>query len=64
VLAATERPLPTIAAVGDDWTDEDLFRALPPEAVTIGVGFRPSGARYRVARPRDARELLASVLRG
>jgi trehalose 6-phosphate synthase/phosphatase len=64
VLAATERPLPTIAAIGDDWTDEDLFRALPPEAVTIGVGFRPSGARYRVARPRDARELLASVLRG
>ena len=62
VLAATERPLPTIAAIGDDWTDEDLFRALPPDALTIGVGFRPSAARYRVPRPRDARELLARMV--
>ena len=62
VLAATERPLPTIVAIGDDWTDEDLFRALPPDSLTIGVGFRASGARYRVARPRDVRDLLARML--
>ena len=62
VLAATERPLPTIVAIGDDWTDEDLFRALPPDALTIGIGFRPSAARYRLARPREGRELLARML--
>jgi trehalose 6-phosphate synthase/phosphatase len=62
VLAATQRPLPTIAAMGDDVTDDDTFRALPPEAITISVGFRPSTARYRVARPRAARALLRSVM--
>jgi trehalose 6-phosphate synthase/phosphatase len=62
VLAATQPPLPTIAAIGDDETDEDAFRALPPESITMSVGFRPSAARYRVARPRAARALLESVL--
>jgi trehalose 6-phosphate synthase/phosphatase len=61
VLAAVQRPLPTIAAMGDDVTDDDTFRALPAEAITISVGFRPSAARYRVARPRAARALLKGV---
>jgi trehalose 6-phosphate synthase/phosphatase len=52
----------TIAAMGDDVTDEDLFRALPEGAIAISVGFRPSSARYRVARPRAARALLASLV--
>ena len=62
LLAHLEPPLPTIAAMGDDRTDEDTFRALPPEAITIGVGYRPSMARYRVATPRAARALLAHVV--
>ena len=62
VLAAAGAPLPTILAMGDDETDEDLFAALPEEAITVSVGFRPSRARYRVARPRAARALLASIL--
>ena len=53
----------TIAAMGDDATDEDLFRALPPEAITVGVGFRPTSARYRVARPAAARAFLETILR-
>jgi trehalose 6-phosphate synthase/phosphatase len=61
VLSVCERPAPTIAAMGDDGTDDDMFRALPPESITISVGFRPSTARYRVARPRGARALLATV---
>ncbi len=62
LLSQLEPPLPTIAAMGDDRTDEDTFRALPPEAITIGVGYRPSMARYRVATPRAARALLANVV--
>jgi trehalose 6-phosphate synthase/phosphatase len=61
VLAAAERPLPTVAAMGDDVTDDDMFGALPPGAISISVGFRPSQARYRVARPRGARALLESL---
>jgi trehalose 6-phosphate synthase/phosphatase len=67
VLASMRRgghPAPVIAAMGDDATDEDLFRALPTDAATIAVGFRASSARYRVSRPRAARAMLASVLRG
>jgi trehalose 6-phosphate synthase/phosphatase len=62
VLAAWPRPWPTMAAFGDDETDEDTFAALPPEAITISVGFRPGLARYRVARPRAARALLENVI--
>jgi trehalose 6-phosphate synthase/phosphatase len=57
-------PSVAIAAMGDDATDEDLFRALPPNAMTISVGYRVSDARYRVARPSDARALLARVVEG
>jgi trehalose 6-phosphate synthase/phosphatase len=55
---------PMVLAMGDDATDEDLFRALPSDAVTISVGFRLSSARHRVARPRAARAFLTRVLRG
>jgi trehalose 6-phosphate synthase/phosphatase len=37
-----------ILAVGDDITDEDLFRILPEKAYTIRVGLNPSYARYNV----------------
>ena len=36
-------------AVGDDWTDEDLFRALPPEAYSVRVGLAATAARYHLA---------------
>jgi trehalose 6-phosphate synthase/phosphatase len=62
LLARLEPPLPTIAAMGDDRTDEDLFAALPADALTIGVGFQMTGARYRVATPGAARALLAGIL--
>ncbi len=58
VLAVSEPPVPTIAAMGDDRTDEDLFIALPADAVAIAVGYRTTVARYRVATPRAAREFL------
>jgi trehalose 6-phosphate synthase/phosphatase len=62
VLAQCEPPMPTIAAMGDDRTDEDCFVALPADAIAIGVGYRQTIARYRVASPRAARALLARVI--
>ncbi|MGD9904822.1 MAG: bifunctional alpha,alpha-trehalose-phosphate synthase (UDP-forming)/trehalose-phosphatase [Vicinamibacterales bacterium] len=51
-----------VVAIGDDRTDEDLFRALPPESATIAVGSRPSAARYRVADFREVRQLLRLLI--
>lgn len=51
-----------ILAMGDDQTDEDLFRALPRAAYTIRVGAPSSIARYSVNEPRDVRELLSELL--
>ena len=62
VLAVSEPPLPTIAAMGDDRTDEDLFMALPADAVAIAVGYRETVARYRVATLRAARGLLERIV--
>ena len=62
VLSTLDPPAPTIAAMGDDRTDEDLFMALPPDGIAIAVGFRETIARYRVASPRAARELLERIV--
>ncbi|MBB3086172.1 trehalose-phosphatase [Geodermatophilus sabuli] len=37
--------------LGDDRTDEDAFRALPPDDVTVKVGEGETAARFRVADP-------------
>jgi trehalose 6-phosphate synthase/phosphatase len=62
VLGQLDPPAPTVAAMGDDHTDEDLFKALPPGAIAVGVGYRPTIAQYRVATPREARALLERLL--
>lgn len=35
-----------VMAMGDDITDEDMFNALPEEAVTIKIGTKSDRARY------------------
>jgi trehalose 6-phosphate synthase/phosphatase len=52
----------TILAMGDDRTDEDLFVALPPPAVTIKVGPGATHARFRVDGVPAARALLQSLV--
>jgi trehalose 6-phosphate synthase/phosphatase len=47
-----------ILAIGDDWTDEDLFRALPPSAYSVRVGLANTAARYYLASHVAVRRLL------
>jgi trehalose 6-phosphate synthase/phosphatase len=47
-----------ILAVGDDGTDEDLFRALPDGAYSIKVGLAQSQARLLVREPAQILTLL------
>ena len=46
------------AYFGDDVTDEDAFRALGPDALTVKVGTGETAARFRVADPAAVRMVL------
>jgi trehalose 6-phosphate synthase/phosphatase len=61
VLAAVP-PATGIVAIGDDRTDEDLFSALPADAITAKVGGGTSRARYRIADPAAVRRLLSTLI--
>jgi trehalose 6-phosphate synthase/phosphatase len=47
-----------IVAIGDDQTDEDMFRLLPGQAVTVRVGAVNSRARYNLRDHEDVRRFL------
>jgi trehalose 6-phosphate synthase/phosphatase len=48
-----------IIAFGDDYTDEDLFKALPDSAISIKVGSNLSAAKFYLRNPVEVRKLLA-----
>lgn len=50
-----------ILAIGDDWTDEYTFEALPDSAYTIKVGTKNTKARFYVESVSDVRELLHQI---
>ncbi|RYE22242.1 MAG: trehalose-phosphatase, partial [Sphingobacteriaceae bacterium] len=47
-----------IMAIGDDYTDEDTFKAMPDNAATIKVGSNSSAAKYYVTDVKEVRNLL------
>jgi trehalose 6-phosphate synthase/phosphatase len=55
---AQELAADMVLAVGDDQTDEDMFRVLPAHAVTVRVGAAFSRARYSLRDYRDVRRFL------
>jgi trehalose 6-phosphate synthase/phosphatase len=55
-------PDAALVAMGDDRTDEDLFRALPPEAYTFSAGPWSSHARFRLNGPTEVRGFLRSFI--
>ena len=52
-----------ILAVGDDWTDEYTFDAMPEEAYTIKVGTKATKASYYIESVELVRELLCRFRR-
>jgi trehalose 6-phosphate synthase/phosphatase len=51
-----------VIAVGDDKTDEELFRSMPDSSITVSVGSGNTSAKFKVAQPDDVRELLRSLI--
>ncbi|WP_109435605.1 bifunctional alpha,alpha-trehalose-phosphate synthase (UDP-forming)/trehalose-phosphatase [Aquimarina sp. AU119] len=49
-----------IFAIGDDWTDEYMFKELPDLAYTVKVGLKKTVARYYVEDTNQVHELLSS----
>ncbi|MCC5920174.1 MAG: bifunctional alpha,alpha-trehalose-phosphate synthase (UDP-forming)/trehalose-phosphatase [Cyclobacteriaceae bacterium] len=45
-------------AIGDDWTDEDTFKVMPDEAISIRVGYTYTNANYNIKSYEEVRELL------
>ncbi len=56
-----QKPYDFIVSIGDDTTDEDMFRLLPNWAYTAKVGAGQSFARYRLARQQDVETLLQRI---
>jgi trehalose 6-phosphate synthase/phosphatase len=52
-----------IMALGDDWTDEDTFKAMPKNAYTIRVGYAYTQADYNIQNPAEVRKLLTQLVR-
>lgn len=53
-----------ILAIGDDTTDEDVFKAMPDDAITIKVGNKLSAARYYLHHHISVRNLLREMHAG
>jgi len=49
-------------AIGDDHTDEDTFKAMPENSVTIKVGSNSSAAKYYVNDVEEVRDLLQGFI--
>ncbi len=50
-------------AIGDDYTDEDMFKALPQSAITIKVGEISTLAKYNIKNPQQVRKLIEKFVK-
>ncbi|WP_405207481.1 bifunctional alpha,alpha-trehalose-phosphate synthase (UDP-forming)/trehalose-phosphatase [Aquimarina sp. LLG6339-5] len=54
----TEKEYDFIFAIGDDWTDEYMFKELPSSSYTVKVGLKKTIAKYYVEDTNQVHELL------
>ncbi len=50
-----------VLAIGDDWTDEDLFKSLPKGAYSIKIGYATTHARFFLDSPQACRRFLHAL---
>jgi len=61
--SASRQEVDFILAIGDDWTDESIFKILPKEAWSIRVGSTPSSqARFYLESYQEVRTLLKKLM--
>jgi len=58
----TENDYDFILSVGDDWTDEDMFKALPENAYSVKVGMSKSYSKFNLINYIEVRELLKELI--
>ncbi len=51
-----------ILAIGDDWTDEDLFNVIPATGHSIKVGFASTAAKFNIKSVTEVRHFLSELL--
>jgi len=56
-----ERGHEFILAIGDDSTDEDMFKAMPTSAVAIRVGITGTQAQFNIRNVAGVIDLLSSL---
>lgn len=59
----TAKQYDNIVAIGDDWTDEFTFEALPEKSYTIKVGSKKTKANYYIKDTNAVRELLVKFVK-
>ncbi len=52
-----------VLAVGDDTTDEDMFRVLPPDGISIKVGNFSPAAKYRIPLQSSVIPFLTNLIK-
>lgn len=52
-----------VLAIGDDTTDEDMFRVLPPDGVSVKVGNFSQAAKYRIPLQSSVVPFLTNLIR-
>ncbi len=53
-----------VFCAGDDYTDEDMFNALPEDALSCKIGMGPSNAAFRLDSPAEMRVFLKQMIDG
>jgi trehalose 6-phosphate synthase/phosphatase len=51
-----------IVALGDDRTDEDIFRSLPQDSITIAIGIRTSMAKYNLRNQLEVKQFIGRLI--
>jgi trehalose 6-phosphate synthase/phosphatase len=59
----TKRSFDFVLAIGDDWTDEDIFAVLPASAYSVKVGYGMTKALFSLENPSAVRTLLKTLVK-